>query len=160
MDSEAFEPSDLQPSFRPAVTYRDPKHMYRWLEEAFGFEPHGVIFDGEGNLMHSQMSFGNGIIMVGTEWSDRHRSPTSIGGYCTQTVHVQLNENVDAHCERARAAGAEIQQEPATQFFGDRTYRAIDPEGHIWTFAQTVKIVTPAQWDADLGIKTTKSLPN
>ena len=69
--------------------------------------------------------------MVGNEWSADHKSPKSVGGKNTQTVHVQLaeGEDIDAHCKRAREAGAEILQEPETQFYGDRTYRARDPEG-------------------------------
>src|SRR3546814_15032795 len=69
--------------------------------------------------------------MVGNEWSDDHKSPKSIGGKNTQSVHVQLNvgDDIDAHCAKARAAGAEIIAEPETQFYGDRSYRAKDPEG-------------------------------
>jgi uncharacterized glyoxalase superfamily protein PhnB len=48
-------------------------------------------------------------------------------------------EDIDAHCAHARAASATIVTEPATQFYGDRTYRAQDPEGHIWTFASPCK---------------------
>jgi len=44
--------------------------------------------------------------------------------------------------------------EPEDQFYGDRTYRALDPEGHMWTFAQTVKVMTPGEWDAASGLKT------
>jgi uncharacterized glyoxalase superfamily protein PhnB len=67
---------------------------------------------------------------------------------------MHMSENIDAHCERARKAGAEILQEPDTQFYGDRTYRARDPEGHIWTFGQTVQVMTPAEWDKVGGVKT------
>ena len=75
----------------------------------------------------------------------------------TQTVHVQLaeGEDIDAHCQRARQAGAEILQEPATQFYGDRTYRARDPEGHIWTVAQTVETVSREQAEEISGLKIT-----
>ena len=48
----------------------------------------------------------------------------------------------------------EILAEPETQFYGDRTYRARDPEGHIWTFAQTVEVVAPAEWDKKTGLRT------
>jgi uncharacterized glyoxalase superfamily protein PhnB len=159
MSNEGFSEDGCKPSVTSAVVYRDPKRMYRWLEDAFGFEPYGIILDAEGKLMHSQMNFGNGAIMVGNEWSQAHRSPASIDGINTQTVHVQLDEDIDAHCERARAAGAKILMEPETQFYGDRTYRAVDPEGHIWTFGQTLRIVPPAEWDADFGSTTTKRLP-
>lgn len=149
-----------RPTLSSALCYRDPKAALRWLENAFGFEPFMVISDKEGALMHSEMRFGDGVIMVGNEWSADHKSPSSIGGKNTQTVHVHLSEDIDAHCARARAAGAEILQEPDTQFYGDRTYRARDLEGHIWTFGQTVKIVTREEWDAAIGGVTTDRLPD
>ena len=97
-----------------AVCYQDAKAAFRWLEAAFGFEPLFVILGPDGTLAHSEMTFGNSVVMVGNEWSADHKSPKSIGGENTQTVHVQLaqDEDVDAHCERARKAGAEILQEP------------------------------------------------
>lgn len=143
------------PSVFSALCYKNPRPMLTWLEDAFGFEQSMVILDAEGNVAHSQMTFGDGMIMVGSEWSENHASPASLGGKNTQTVHLHLSEDVDAHCERARRAGAEIMQEPATQFYGDRTYRARDREGHIWTFSQTVQQMTPAEWDANApGLKT------
>jgi uncharacterized glyoxalase superfamily protein PhnB len=141
-----------------ALSYRDPKAALRWLEEAFGFEPTMVILDQDGNVAHSEMQFGGGVIMVGTEWTEKHKSPSSIGGINTQTVHVQLAEDIDGHCERARKAGAIIQQAPQTQFYGDRTYRAVDPEGHIWTFGQTVEVLTSEEWDKASGLTTKKRL--
>ena len=83
--------------------------------------------------------------MVGNEWSEHHKSPKSIGGKNSQSIHVQLaeGEDLDAHCQRARAAGAEILMEPEMQFYGDRTYGAEDPEGHQWSFGQRVRDVAP-----------------
>ena len=147
-----------RPSLSSALSYLDPKAAFQWLETAFGFEPTMVISDADGNLLHSEMTFGDGLIMVGSEWSDETRSPKSLGGKTTQTVHIHLKEDVDAHCERARAAGAEILMEPAEQFYGDRTYRARDPEGHVWTFSQTVREMTPAEWDEAGGVVTTSRL--
>lgn len=146
--------------FSSAVSYQDPKAAFRWLEQAFGFEPLFVILDADGNLGHSEMTFGESVVMVGSEWSDDHRSPRSIGGKNTQAVHGQLAEgdDIDAHCERARQAGAEIVQEPESQFYGDRTYRAKDPEGHIWTFAVTEKRMTADEWDKAGGFTTRKRL--
>ena len=142
------------PSVSSSVCYKDPQAALRWLEEAFGFEPYMVILSDKDELMHSEMRFGDGVVMVGSEWSPMHKSPKSIDGLNTQTVHVHLNEDIDAHCARARKAGAVIQMEPTTQFYGDRTYRAIDPEGHIWSFGQTVKQMTSDEWDKAMGVKT------
>lgn len=141
-------------SISSSLFYQNPKAAIEFLRDAFGFELTFLLEDENGNLAHSQMSWGDGMIMVGTEWSDNHKSPKSIGGKCTQTCHIQMNAGIDAHCETARKAGAEIIQEPETQFYGDRTYRARDPEGHIWTFSQTVKEMTPDEWDKASGLKT------
>jgi uncharacterized glyoxalase superfamily protein PhnB len=150
--------SAYHPSVSSSLSYRDPKAALRFLEEAFGFEPTMVILDQDDNVAHSEMRFGDGLIMVGSEWSDDHKSPASLGGKNTQSVHLQLTPehggDIDAHCERARKAGARILMEPADQFYGDRAYRAADPEGHIWSFAQTVREMTPEQWDAASGLKT------
>src|SRR3546814_17761236 len=86
-----------------AVSYRDSKAAYRWLEEAFGFEPLFVLLDEDGNLAHSEMGYGQSVVMVGNEWSDDHRSPASIGGKHTQSVHVQLGGGDDID-EIGRAA--------------------------------------------------------
>lgn len=143
-----------------AVCYRDARAAFRWLEDAFGFEPHFILLDEQGNLGHSQMTYGDSRLMVGNEWDEDHASPAWIGGKNTQTVHVQLaeGEDIDAHCRRASNAGAEILAQPETQFYGDRTYRARDPEGHIWTFAVTVEHTTPEQWESATGLRTVTRL--
>ena len=130
-----------RPALGSALFYKNAFAALDWLETAFGFERTMVITDKEGNLGHSEMRFGDGYIMIGTEWIDYVASPASIGGKNTQSIHVHLADGIDDHCERARAAGAEILQEPADQFYGDRTYRARDPEGHVWTFGQSVRRV-------------------
>jgi uncharacterized glyoxalase superfamily protein PhnB len=143
-----------RPAVVPALVYKDSMAAFDWLQTAFGFEPAMLITDEEGRLAHSEMTFGDGWIMVGNEWSDDHKSPLNLGGKGTQTVHVQMISGIDEHCERARKAGAEILMEPEDQFYGDRSYRARDLEGHIWTFGQTVKEIAPEDWDKDTGLKT------
>jgi uncharacterized glyoxalase superfamily protein PhnB len=143
-----------RPSVSSALCYKYPKAALKWLEKSFGFEPSMVILGPNDELMHSEMRVGDGMVMIGSEWSPVHKSPQNVGGFNTQTVHVQITEDIDAHCARARKAGAVIQTEPTTQFYGDRTYRAVDPEGHIWSFGQTVKSMTPDEWDKAMGVKT------
>ena len=147
--------SDWRAPLMSAVCYRDPKTALKFLEAAFGFELTMLIEDEQGALVHSEMRFGNAAIMIGHEWSEDHKSPSSLGGKNTQTVHIQIDSDVDAHCARARAAGFEILAEPATQFYGDRTYRARDVEGHIWTVAQNVQAVTREEAEVVSGLKIT-----
>jgi uncharacterized glyoxalase superfamily protein PhnB len=131
-----------RPSLGSAVFYKDPFAALDWLEKAFGFERTLLVTDAEGKLGHSEMRFGDGYIMVGSEWAEHTVSPASLGGRNTQCVHVHLQDGIDAHCERARAAGAVITRELADQFYGDRVYAARDPEGHVWSFGQTVRRVS------------------
>ena len=131
-----------RPTMSMGVCYRDPRAALGWLEEAFGFEPTMVIVNEDGSIGHSEMRFGDGLIMVGREFDEHHKSPVSLGGVNTNTVHIQLEGGLDAHCERARAAGAVITREPADQFYGDRSYMAMDPEGHFWSFGQTFKVMS------------------
>lgn len=142
-----------RPTLSTAVYYRDPWAALAWLEKAFGFERAMVITGEDGSLAHSEMRFGDAAIHVGAPWADFTASPTAVGGKNTQMIHIQLREGLDDHCARARAAAAVILQEPTDQFYGDRTYRARDPEGHVWTFGQTVRQVSRGEAERASGLK-------
>jgi uncharacterized glyoxalase superfamily protein PhnB/quinol monooxygenase YgiN len=133
-------------AFTPAVFYREPKSAVRWLEEAFGFTV-TLAIDGPPDapwMCHYEMSCGGrGRVMVGAEWDGWVSSPAGVGGRNTQTVHVELPDGLDEHCRRARATGAVIAAEPEDQPHGDRSYRAIDPEGHHWTFRTAIDPAVP-----------------
>jgi uncharacterized glyoxalase superfamily protein PhnB len=146
-------------SITPVVFYRDPIAAMRWLEDAFGFETSVLVTDKEGRVGHAEMKIGEALVGVGGEWASPEllgpaamKSPASLGGACTQFIRVQMGEGLDAHCEAARKGGARITQEPADQFYGDRTYRALDCEGHVWNFAQTVAVVSNAEMEAATGL--------
>jgi uncharacterized glyoxalase superfamily protein PhnB len=153
------------PVFTPAVFYKDPMAALDWLERAFGFEVTTLVTDAEGRLAHSEMAFRGGAVNVGGEWESpeiigpaRIRSPATVDGVNTQFVSVHLKDGLDAHCEQARATGARILDEPKEQFYGARTYRAMDPEGHVWTFRQEVRVVSEAEMEAATGLKVRTSL--
>ena len=145
-------------TFASAIFYKDPFAALDWLESAFGFARTMVITEPDGALGHSQMSFGNGYIMVGREWSDFAAAPQSVGGKNTQYLHVHLAAGIDEHCARARAAGATILRELSDEFYGDRVYMARDPEGHVWTFSMTVRAVTRAEAEQATGLKIESTL--
>lgn len=151
-------PQSPRPSFIPSITCDDSRAALEWLQKAFGFEPSEVLTDGDGNIVHAEMSFGDGVIMVGGPWPgwDWLSSPKSAGGKNTQRIHVRVERDIDAHCERARRAGAKIFREPEDQFYGDRTYVAVDPEGHHWTFAQAVRTVSQKDMEDATGFRFKK----
>ncbi len=133
----------------PVIFYRDPIAAMRFLEDAFGFETTTLVTDKEGRVGHAEMAVGEAVIGVGGEWGSPEllgpatlKSPASLGGAGTQFIRVHMADGIDAHCERARKAGARITQAPLDQFYGSRTYRALDPEGHVWNFDQVVAEVS------------------
>jgi uncharacterized glyoxalase superfamily protein PhnB len=145
-----------EPVFTVGAYYRDPRAALAWLERAFGFETTMAIDGPDENpsMCHYEMSLdGRGRVMIGGEWADWARSPASTGGVNTQSIHVELTSDLQAHCEQARAAGAVIAAEPEDQFYGDRTYRAVDPEGHVWTFSVHVRDVSVAEAEQAIGTK-------
>ena len=139
------------PRISSAVFYDDAGAAIDWLCRAFGFEVR-IRVDGEnGRVEHSELTFGDdGLVMVGSSGgrSDRAvplpcKSPKSLDGANTQALCLYVDD-ADTHCERARSAGAVIVEEPKTtdhgpEYWADRTYRAVDPEGHHWWFMQRVR---------------------
>jgi uncharacterized glyoxalase superfamily protein PhnB len=143
-------PPEGWPRISSAVFYNDASKAIDWLCEVFGFDVRLKVEGEGGRIEQSELVFGEGLIMVGGVGSKPDRpnpmpckSPRSVGGANTQCLCVCV-EDVDAHCERARAAGAKIVDEPQTHDYGeeywaDRTYRAEDLEGHQWWFMQRVR---------------------
>jgi uncharacterized glyoxalase superfamily protein PhnB len=149
----------------PVVFYRDPIAALKWLEAAFGFETSMLVTDDEGRVGHAEMRVGAAAIGVGGEWASPEllgpaalKSPASLAGVGTQFIRIHLTEGLDAHCAHARAAGARITQAPADQFYGSRTYRALDPEGHVWNFDQPVAELTIAEMEKASGLTIKTSL--
>ena len=142
----------------PSVFYRDPLAALKWLEAAFGFETVTLLTDAEGQLAHSEMAFRGASLSVSGEFGGdllggvQMKSPQNLGGSGSQFLRVELDTGIDAHCERARAAGARITAEPETQFYGARVYRALDLEGHVWNFTQEVSEPTVAEMEAATGL--------
>jgi uncharacterized glyoxalase superfamily protein PhnB len=118
--------------------YRDPRAALDWLSRAFGFETRMMIADEDGRVIFADVVLGSASFAITPEEPTRKQSPAALGGANTQLVRIRGEFDVDAHCTRARAAGAVIVQEPVEFFFGDRVYVAADLEGHLWSFAQRI----------------------
>jgi uncharacterized glyoxalase superfamily protein PhnB len=147
-----------RPAVTPCVFYRDPIAAMKWLEAAFGFETAVLITDPQGAVAYSEMIFLGSQISIGGEWTGPQlgdaamKSPASLGGAGTQFLRIAMPDGLDAHCAQARAAGARITEEPSDQFYGDRTYRAADPEGHVWNFSQAIRVVSDDDMHEAVGL--------
>jgi PhnB protein len=134
-----------EPRIAPYLLYEDVAAALGWLSEAFGFEERLRYAGEDGTISHAEMTLEEGVIMMGDPGPD-YRSPKELGALTAQ-VHVYVDD-VDAHYERAKAAGATIVSEPQDQAYGDRRYDAKDLEGQLWSFAQRVRDVPPDEWGA------------
>lgn len=143
-----------RPPVSSSVCYRDPIAALKWLETAFGFEPRIVVLAPDETLVHAELGYREGAIGVGNAWSPNHASPADLGGKNTQSIHIQLREDVDAHYARAKAAGAEILMEPTDQPYGDRNYICRDPEGHVWSIGETKRRYEREEFDRTYGTTT------
>jgi len=121
----------------PCMRYRDAPAAIEWLCKAFGFEKQLVVPNTDGTIAHAQLSFGNGMIMLGSvvdsEFGRLMKQPDEIGGAETQTAYV-IVKDADAHYSRAKAAGAQIVIDIKDEDYGGRGYSCRDPEGHLWNF--------------------------
>ena len=130
------------PPISPLLFYRDAKAALDFLERAFGFETRLLVDDGQGGVIHYESAFEGHVVMVCGPPAGKYASPLDLDGKRTGSVHVQVRAGLDAICERARAAGAMIEREPADQAYGDRVFTCLDPEGHSWSFGQSVQIMS------------------
>jgi len=135
------------PRISSSIYYPDAAKAIDWLCRAFGFEVRLKVESEGGRIEHSELTYGDGLIMVG-ESSRRERfpyrrSPREIDGLNTQNLMIYVDD-VDAHCKRAREAGAKIVSEPENHDYGgdywmDRAYEVEDIGGHHWWMVQRLR---------------------
>jgi uncharacterized glyoxalase superfamily protein PhnB len=125
------------PTIVPTLRYRDAAAAIDWLCRAFGFEKHMVVPGDAGSIAHAQLSFGNGMIMLGSARDDAfgklQKTPAQVGGVGTQSAYI-IVPDADAHHARAVAAGAKVVYPLTDEDYGGRGYSCLDPEGHLWSF--------------------------
>jgi uncharacterized glyoxalase superfamily protein PhnB len=119
------------------MRYRDVAAAADWLCEAFGFEKQTVLTGEDGAPVYAQLTFGRAMFMLApvrdTPIDKLMKQPDEIGGAETQSIYLGVAD-ADAHCARAKAAGATLIFDIDDDDFGGRTYTCRDPQGHIWTF--------------------------
>ena len=123
----------------PGMRYRDAPAAIEWLCQAFGFAKRLVVPGEGGTIAHAQLTFGNGMIMLGSAgahgggYDELVKTPRELGGIGSQAAYV-IVEDPKAHYDRAVAAGAEVLLPLQAQDYGGSGYTCRDPEGHVWSF--------------------------
>jgi len=143
------------PQMSSSLYYRDAAAAIDWLCDAFGFEVRLKVEGEPGRIVHSELVYGQGLVMVsasakpgddlpeGREFKRRHASPAELEGRGTQSICMYVDD-IDAHHARAAAHGARVFSPLALHDYGeewwaDRSYGAYDCDGHAWWFSQRVR---------------------
>ncbi len=121
----------------PVLSYQDIPAAHDFLVSAFGFDGGGVHRDANGQPVHGEVRAGEAAIWLHRVTSE-HRLDSPLASDVANSGLFVLVDDVDAHYERARAAGALIESKPVDQPYGQREYGARDLEGHRWWFATPV----------------------
>lgn len=119
-----------RPNMFPALRYQDGPAAVEWLQRALGFVPHMVVPGPDGSVAHAEMSFGGGMVMLGSAPNPDPANPWST---TAMGLYVRVDD-VEAHYAKAKAAGAEIVMELYDTPYGSREYSLRDPGGHLWSF--------------------------
>lgn len=117
------------PTLYPSMRFRDAPAAIAFLKTAFDFREIQVIANDDGTIAHAELSYGPSILMLGSDREDPVMGSRAGHGW----IYVAV-EDADAHCERARGAGAKIVAEPFDTDYGSRDYTAHDLEGNVWHF--------------------------
>jgi uncharacterized glyoxalase superfamily protein PhnB len=119
----------------PFLSYEDAPAALDWLERAFGFKRKEVHAGENGTVVHAEMRFADGMVMLGSAGENDlgMKTPKELGAV-NQGVYVIVDERIDEHYERAVAAGAEVVRPIHDTDYGSRDYVVRDPEGNLWSF--------------------------
>ena len=126
----------------PILRFNDARAAIRWLCATFGFAEVFSVPESGPVVRHAQLKLGTDIIMVGSVRRDDGLVSPGVLGAATQALCVVVDD-IDAHFERARLAGAEIGGPPKATDFGSREYHGRDVEGPPWVFTAYLPSATP-----------------
>lgn len=118
----------------PHLLYEDGEAAIEFASRGFGFREVDRTVGGAGGLHAELETPGGGRIYLGQPPSG-FENPASVGR--TSITYV-IVDDVDAHYAQAKAAGAQITEEPNDMPYGHRRYSCVDPQGHEWAFAQVL----------------------
>lgn len=124
-----------QPTIAPYLSYKDGAAAIAFLETAFGFRVNIRQDAEDGTLVHAELVYGDGVILMGTA-DLPHGTPG---------IYVVV-EDVAAHHAQAVAAGAEIVYVPEETEWGTMRYRCRDLEGQEWTFGTYAPSTEAPAW--------------
>lgn len=133
------------PSITPYLIVKDVERAMAFYADAFGFEPRGTVPGPDDLVLHGDMVWDGGCVMLGTEgaYGGQARAPITTGMVPPVSLYVYCDD-VDKRFAHAKQVGAKVLAKPENAFWGDRICRLADLDGHHWTFATNVAHFDPS----------------
>ena len=124
----------------PSMRYHDAVKMIDWLVNTFGFEKKAVYMNSDSQVSHAELTFGNGMVMLGSvgnksEGGKYMIQPDETGGRETRGIYLIVSDCEPIYAS-AKAAGAEMVLDLRTMDYGGKAFTCRDPEGHFWGFGE------------------------
>jgi PhnB protein len=126
----------------PMLVCRDAAAEIDFCKAALGAEERSRRLGPDGAVVHATLAIGEALLMVHGEFPALASRAPPCDGSSAVVIYVYV-EDVDAVIERAVAAGAKVLISVATQFWGDRVGRIVDPSGHVWNVATRAQGTSP-----------------
>lgn len=132
-------------SVNPFLIVEGAEKLIQFLKQTLDAKVEESVNGPDGRIAHAELTFGDSIIMMAD----------ATPKYGATAVHLYVYlENVDLTFKRALEAGASPVQEPADQFYGDRTAGVKDPTGNYWWIAQHAEDVSPEELERRLKVRS------
>jgi PhnB protein len=146
MTKQSYIPS-VYHSVTPYLTVQGVEQLIDFLKQVFDAQERERITRPDGTIGHAEVRIDGSVVMLSEASDDWKPMPSALYVYVPDT---------DATYQRALQAGATSLMEPADQFYGDRTYRCRDLEGHFWTVGAPIRTVSVEEAEAESGLKVVK----
>jgi uncharacterized glyoxalase superfamily protein PhnB len=137
------------PDVVPSISYRDVPRAVEWLVRVFGFRERVEARLTWPTGCMTWLEVGDGLFNVS---SHDETWPHADSGATSDVAMKVYVDDVDRHFVHAQAAGANIVSAPQDGFWGGRTYRALDPEGHRWEISQRGRDLAAERWRLPEGL--------
>ena len=116
------------PNIFVRLHYQDGLGAIAFVRDALGFEAGLVVPGDDDTIGRAEMWLGGGTVIIGSAPGAQRFVGDDRQSQCVTVA------DPDAHCDRARSAGATIVEPPRDTPDGSRGYYVRDPEGFVWEF--------------------------
>ncbi|NLD76953.1 MAG: hypothetical protein GX643_09835 [Acidimicrobiales bacterium] len=132
-----------KPALSPYLAVPRATEAIDWYRDVLGAVETLRYVGDDGRVGHCELVVGGSTIMLADEFPEMGVNGPGFYGGTSVMLHLEVVD-VDYTFERAVAAGAQGQREPADQGHGNRNATIVDPYGHRWMLSQPLPDDAPS----------------